>query len=142
MLSLVGGIASAPYYLPGVNAKRKSHWIVSWAEKNCLSRRECNWDRHKSPSRTIVFPRVYLQYILVFAAAAYVSLIKPLQPPSHSTFFLQPNRLHWSLFTNGTTSSPLTIAFDWWLWQTAATFFSSSLNLSTKSLLFNKHKHY
>ena len=49
--------------------------------KNCLPRRECNWDKHKSPSRTIVFPSEYLQCILVSAAAAYVSLIKPLRPP-------------------------------------------------------------
>lgn len=53
------------------------------------TQRECNWNGYKSRSRTIVFPRLYLQCILVSAAAAavaaaaaaaYVSLIKPLGP--------------------------------------------------------------
>lgn len=73
------------YRATGVHAKRGSN------EKNCTGRRECNWDSYKSRSGTIVFlATVYLQCISVSAAAAYVSLIKPLRstiPPSPLRFF-------------------------------------------------------
>lgn len=76
------------YRATGVHAKRGPN------EKNCTGRRECNWDSYKSRSGTIVFlATVYLQCISVSAAAAYVSLIKPLRstiPPTPLRFFPPP----------------------------------------------------
>lgn len=76
------------YRATGVHAKRGPN------EKNCTGRRECNWDSYKSRSGTIVFlVTVYLQCISVSAAAAYVSLIKPLRstiPPTPLRFFPPP----------------------------------------------------
>lgn len=76
------------YRATGVHAKRGPN------EKNCTGRRECNWDSYKSRSGTIVFlATVYLQCISVSAAAAYVSLIKPLRstiPPIPLRFFPPP----------------------------------------------------
>lgn len=76
------------YRATGVHAKRGPN------EKNCTGQRECNWDSYKSRSGTIVFlATVYLQCISVSAAAAYVSLIKPLRstiPPTPLRFFPPP----------------------------------------------------
>ena len=72
--------------LPSMQGERKkireSEGAREW-ESVSPTQRECNWNGYKSRSRTIVFPRLYLQCILVSAAAAaaaYVSLIKPLGP--------------------------------------------------------------